>query len=180
MLPNAHTLTLIANGVGLVAVVLFVASYQMKRRSGIILCNAVSRTLYILQYILLGAFSGAVLDVIGLISSVLAAKKDARVIKKLRVPILILINLAMLIATLLLYKTPWDILPFVGVLLHTTAFWLTDEKKIRALSILGSPFWLAYNAHSLAFGSAAGDLFTIISIGIAILRYDILKRKKDA
>ncbi len=173
-------MTYIANGVGLVAVVLFVASYQMKRRSGIIVCNAISRALYILQYILLGAFSGAVLDVIGLVSSVLAARKDTPLMRKLRVPVLILINASMLIATVLLYESVWDVLPFIGVLLHTTAFWLTDEKKIRALSILGSPFWFAYNAHSLAFGSAAGDLFTIVSIGIAILRYDILKKEKDA
>lgn len=173
-------MTLIANGVGLVAVVLFVASYQMKRRNGIIVCNSVSRALYILQYVLLGAFSGAVLDVIGLLSSMLAARKDTPLMKKLRIPVLILINASMLVATVLLYETVWDVLPFIGVLLHTTAFWLTDEKKIRALSILGSPFWFAYNAHSLALGSAAGDIFTIVSIGIAILRYDILKKKKDA
>ncbi len=172
-------MTLIANGVGLIAVVLFVASYQIKKRNGIIACNAISRALYILQYILLGAFSGAVLDVIGLISSVLAARKDSPLMRKLRIPLLILINASMLVATVLLYESFWDLLPFVGVLLHTTAFWLTNERKIRLLSILGSPFWFAYNAHSLAFGSAAGDIFTIISIGIAILRYDILGKKKD-
>ena len=161
-------MTFIANGVGLVAVILFVTSYQIKKRNGIIVCNAISRALYILQYILLGAFSGAVLDVIGLISSVLAARKDTPFVRKWRVPILILVNAAMLAATVLLYETPWDVLPFIGVLLHTTAFWLTNERKIRVLSILGSPFWFAYNAHSLAFGSAAGDIFTIISIGIAM------------
>ncbi len=172
-------MTLIANGVGLVAVVLFVSSYQMKRRSSIIVCNAISRALYILQYVLLGAFSGAALDVIGLISSVLATRKDSPLIRKLRVPVLILINAAMLAVNVLLYESAWDVLPFIGVLLHTTAFWLTNEKKIRALSILGSPFWFAYNAHAMALGSAAGDVFTIISIGIAILRYDILKKRKD-
>lgn len=170
-------MTFIANGVGLVAVILFVTSYQIKKRNGIIVCNAISRALYILQYILLGAFSGAVLDVIGLISSVLAARKDTPFVRKWRVPILILVNAAMLAATVLLYETPWDVLPFIGVLLHTTAFWLTNERKIRVLSILGSPFWFAYNAHSLAFGSAAGDIFTIISIGIAMLRYDIGGKK---
>ena len=171
-------MTLIANGVGLVAVVLFVTSYQIKKRNGIIVCNAISRALYILQYILLGAFSGAVLDVIGLISSILAARKDAPLLRKLRIPVLVVINASMLVATILLYETIWDILPFIGVLFHTTAFWLTNERKIRFLSILGSPFWFAYNAHSLAFGSAAGDIFTIVSIGIAILRYDVLGKEK--
>ena len=170
-------LQLIANGVGVLAVILFVASYQIKKRSGIITCNAISRALYILQYLLLGAFAGAVLDVLGLVSSVLAGRKHTPFVRRFRVPILVVINAAMVAATVFLYKTPWDLLPLAGVLLHTTAFWLSDERKIRILSITGSPFWFAYNAHSLAFGSAAGDVFTIISIAIAIFRYDVKKKK---
>ncbi|MBR4940381.1 MAG: YgjV family protein, partial [Clostridia bacterium] len=48
-------LEIFANIIGLCAVVLFVLSYQMKARRGIILCNAASRVFYVTQYILLGA-----------------------------------------------------------------------------------------------------------------------------
>ena len=64
--------------IGFLAVASFLLSYQLKKRKDIILCNVLSRCLYILQYILLGAFEGAVLDVLGAISSVIAAKKQDR------------------------------------------------------------------------------------------------------
>ncbi len=168
----------IANGVGILAVALFVASYQIKHRRGIITCNAISRVLYILQYVLLLAFEGAVLDVLGLISSVLAQKKDEGIVKKFRIPILIALNAAIIAAGILLYRDIFSLFPMIGVLLHTGAFWISDEKKIRLMSFFGSPFWLVYNLKSLAIGSAIGDALTILSIGLAILRYDILKRKE--
>ena len=61
--------------IGLAAVACFLLSYQMKKRKGIILINATSRALYILQYILLGAFDGAALDISGMIASLLAGKE---------------------------------------------------------------------------------------------------------
>ena len=58
---------------GISGVVLFLLSYQQKERKRIIIVNAVSRALYIIQYLLLAAFEGAVLDAAGLLSSVLAS-----------------------------------------------------------------------------------------------------------
>ena len=64
----------------------------------------------------------------------------------------------------------------IGVILHTTAFWITEEKTIRKISFLGSPFWLVYNLASRAYGSAIGDMLTMVSIGVAIYRYDIRRK----
>ena len=72
----------IAFVVGIAAVIIYLLGYQQKKRERIILFNATSRVLYILQYILLSAFEGAVLDVAGVISSALAQKKDKPFIKK--------------------------------------------------------------------------------------------------
>ena len=63
---------IIANIIGIFAVVTFVLSYQMKTRKGIVLCNSVSRVLYVVQYLLLFAFEGAVLDIVGIAAAVLA------------------------------------------------------------------------------------------------------------
>ena len=85
-------------------------------------------------------------------------------------------DLVIVIAGLLLYVNPFSLLPIAGVLLHTTAFWINDERMIRKVSLLGSPFWMAYNLHCLAYGSAAGDFFTIVSIVIAMIKYKDLKK----
>lgn len=157
--------------VGILAVVLFLLSYQQKTRARIILFNTVSRGLYILQYLLLGAFEGAVLDILGAVSSVIAGKKNGGFVKKHARLFLILVDAVIVAAGLLLYENVFSLLPIAGVLLHTTAFWIDDEKIIRRVSLAGSPFWFVYNFYSKAYGSAVGDLLTIGSILIAMFRY---------
>ncbi len=163
--------------IGIVAVVLYLACYQQKKRNRIILLNASSRVLYIVQYILLGAFEGAALDIMGTISSVLAQKKNAPFIKKHFKFFFIGINLLIIAAGLPLYKNIFSLFPIIGVLLHTGAFWIDDEKRIRQISLLGSPFWLIYNFVSRAYGSCVGDVLSIISLVTAMFRYDFKKKR---
>ena len=163
--------------VGITAVVIYLLGYQQKTRKRIIILNATSRALYILQYLLLGAFEGAVLDIAGIISSVLAQKKDKPFVKKHLKIYIIGVNLLIVVMGLLTYKNVFSLLPIGGVLLHTSAFWITDEKRIRQVSLLGCPFWLVYNLISRAYGSVIGDALSILSLVIAIFRYDIKKQK---
>ena len=166
---------IIATSVGVLATATFLLSYQQKKRKNIIIWNTVSRCLYVLQYLLLGAYSGAILDVLGAAVSVVAAKKDhPRIMKHVRV-IVVLCNLVIVAAGLLLYRSLIDLLPIAGVLLHTGAFWLRDERIIRRVSLLGSPFWFVYNLISRAYGSAVGDVLTMLSIVLAMIKY----RKKE-
>ncbi len=166
-----------ANTVGIVAVVIFLLSYQQKTRKGIVTCNIISRVLYIVQYILLFAFEGAVLDVAGTVASFLAQKRDTPFIKKHLKAVITATNIGIIVCGLLLYKNVFSLLPIIGVLLHTGAFWLTNEKHIRIVSLIGSPFWFVYNFASGAYGSSIGDALSMVSIIIAIVRYDILKQK---
>ena len=165
--------------IGLLAVATFLLSYQQKKRANIILLNVISRCLYILQYLLLGAFAGAVLDILGAVSSVVAGRKDKGFVKKHTKAALIMMNACIIIAggTIALLNRSWiDLFSIIGVLLHTSAFWISDEKIIRRVSLLGSPFWFVYNFLSRAYGSAVGDLLTMGSILIAMVRH---KEKKE-
>ena len=163
--------------VGLLAVLLFLLSYQQKERKNIITMNAISRVLYIIQYIMLGAFEGAVLDVMGTLASVLAQKKDSSIIKKHLRIVIVSVNLLIIGVGLCLYENAFSLLPIFGVLFHTGAFWISDEKIVRRLSLIGSPFWLAYNLISKAYGSSIGDVLSMASIIIAMFRYDFGKKE---
>ena len=157
--------------IGILAVAAFLFSYQQKKRANIILFNVISRILYIIQYCLLGAFSGAVLDVLGTGSSIAAGQSERPRIRRFKWVILALVNAAIITAGLLLYENIFSLFPIVGVLLHTSAFWIKNERIIRIVSLLGSPFWFVYNLTSLAYGSAIGDILTMVSIIIAMIRY---------
>ena len=172
-------MTKIAQVVGIVAVVIFLLSYQQKKRKNIILWNATSRILYIVQYILLGAFEGAALDVLGTVSSVAAQNKDKKIIKKHLAIWVTAMNLFIIAIGLTLYENVFSLFPIAGVVLHTSAFWISNERTIRIVSFLGSPFWLVYNLVSRAYGSVIGDVLSMVSIATAMYRYDIKGKNKE-
>ena len=160
--------------VGIAAVALFLLSFQLKKRSQIVLATCISNTLYILQYCLLGAFSGAVLDLLSTVSSFFAAKKNApafqRYAKAAAVITCGLIAAAGL--TLALLQNSWiELLPIAGALFQTVGLWFQNEQTIRKFALAGAPFWLAYNFSSQAYGAALGSLLSIVSVLVALLRY---------
>ena len=172
---------LIAQIVGIFAVALFLLSYQQKKRSHIIITNVISRLLYITQYLLLGAFSGAALDILGAGSSVIAERTNCGFFKRHFVLTVVSVNAIIVITgvTIALINKSWlDLFSLAGVLLHTSAFWISDEKIIRRVSLLGSPFWFIYNFASCAYGSAIGDVLTMCSIVIAMIRYRKVEANK--
>lgn len=163
--------------VGLAAVFFFLLSYQFPKRRAIIACNVVSRVLYILQYLLLFAFEGAVMDVSAIPSSVLAARKHTPFVQRHKWSIIAGVNGFILILGLLVWQDWLSWVPVVGVLLETNALWLSKEKHIRWLSLAALPFWLFYNLRCGAYGAALGNVLVIGSILSAMLRYDVPKKE---
>ena len=159
--------------VGIFAVLTFVLSYQFKKRKSIIAVNATSSFLYVLQYVLLGALEGAAIDVLSAVSTVAAHQKQ-KMPKILVVLIVIAIDGAMVLSGVLLYKDVFSLFPVAGAILQSTAFWINDEKYIRLVSFCGGPFWLVYNITSHAYGAVAGSILSLVSISVAIVRYDVL------
>jgi hypothetical protein len=166
--------------IGIAAVCLYLLGYLQKKRRNIILLNLSSRILYVLQYVMLGAFEGAGLDICGSLSSVLAQNKHRSFIKKHFKIFFIGANLVIVAVGLSLWVDFFSLLPIIGVLLHTSAFWMDDERKIRIVSLLGCPFWLIYNLVSGAYGSCIGDVLSIVSLCISIYRYDVRGRKSTS
>ena len=164
--------------VGLLAVGLFLLSYLQKRRGVIVVLNLSSRVLYIVQYILLGAIEGAVLDILGAISAFFAQRFDGKKLKWLKITLFAVINVAIVISGIVLYENIFSLFPMIGILLQAGALWLKDEKYIRIVSMIGCPFWFTYNFISAAYGSCIGDALAFVSLGVSLVRYDILGVKE--
>ncbi len=165
---------LLAQIIGTLGVSTFLLSYQLKKRKSIILVNAISSVLYVLQYIMLGAFEGAALDILAAISTVAAHNKDKGFIKRRTKLVIGVLTLSFCVAGMVFYKNIFSLCSVIGAILQNSAFWITKEKILRRVSFVASPFWLIYNLTSGAYGSAIGSVLSIVSIGLAILRYDIL------
>lgn len=166
-----------AHILGILAVITFLLSFQFKKRRSIIAVNLTSRLLYILQYILLGAFEGAVLDFMGLIFSFFAGYKEKKFIAKHFVIIMVIVNIILLAAGLTLYKNIFSLFAILGIILEITALWLTKEKNIRILSLCSAPFWLVYNLTNSAYGSVVGNVLSMVSVVIAMARLDFNRKQ---
>lgn len=165
-----------AHLLGILAVVTFLLSFQFKTRKNIIAVNLTSRLLYILQYLFLGAFEGAVLDSMGLLLSFFAGYKEKEFVVKHFKSIMVVVILLLLTIGLALYENIFSLFAIFGIIFEILALWLTKEKNIRILSLFAAPFWLVYNLANSAYGSVVGNVFVMISIGIAMARLDCNKK----
>ena len=160
--------------IGLAAVGLYLLSYQLKKRRSIVWVTCVSNVLYVTQYILLGAFSGAVMDFMSTVSSFLAARKNDKPFRKYAGAVAVsnmLIITAVGLISAYLQKEWIELLPLAGALFQTGGLWFDDEQTIRKFGLCSAPFWLIYNFLSQAYGASLGSVCAIVSILISMYRY---------
>ena len=171
-------LPIVAQIIGFVAVGLYLLSNQLKKRSHIVGVTFVSNIFYVLQYFLLGAFSGAIMDIASTVASFLAARKNAPRVKKYtkRVALSTILMIAVIGLAMAIVQRDWiEILPVAGAIFQTIGLWCDNEQTIRKFGLCGAPFWLVYNFISKAYGAALGSAFAMISIVVSLARY----RKTD-
>lgn len=161
-----------AHILGVLAVITFLLSFQFKTRRNIIVVNLISRALYILQYIFLGAFEGAVLDFMGFLLSFFARYKEKDFVKRHFKIIIAVVNLLLLAIGIAMYENVFSLFAIGGIICEITALWLTKEKNIRILSLFAAPCWLVYNLANSAYSSVIGNVLVIVSIAVAMIRLD--------
>ena len=166
----------LATFIGILGVILYISSYQFKNRKTIVDIYTLADVRYVLQYILLGAYTGMAMDFLGLISSFLAGKKNTPFMQKHYKSVIVALDLSMVVVGLLLFQNFFSLFAIVAVIVETSALWCTDEKIIRRLTLIGCPLWLTYNLAFAAFGSAIGNIINFVSLIIAIYRYEKLKK----
>lgn len=171
---EARNLLILSQIIGLAAVGLYLLSYQLKRRKQIVWVTCISNALYVTQYILLGAFSGAIMDFLSTVSSFLAAKKNDHPFAKYKKPLTLINMLTIIVVGLIsaFVQRDWiELIPVAGALLQTGGLWCDNEQTIRKFGLASAPFWLVYNFISQAYGAAIGSLLAIISVVVAMIRY---------
>lgn len=165
---------IISQIIGIAAVALYLLSYQLKKRKQIVWVTCISNALYVTQYILLGAFSGAVMDFMSTVSSFLAAKKNDTPFVKYKKPLTV-VNIFVIAAVGLvsaLIQMDWiELIPVAGALLQTGGLWCDKEQTIRKFGLCSAPFWLVYNYISQSYAAALGSFIAIVSVVVAMVRY---------
>jgi hypothetical protein len=179
-----ESIEIIAQAIGIVAMVFNILSYQGKKQKTVITLQLFGGLLFAVNFWMIGAKVGGILNVIAVIRALVFLFKD-----KLKSDSIfwligfILSYIAVYVLTFTVFGTeltPWnlirEILPVIGMFSLTISYNMSGAKEIRRLGTISSVCWLIYNCAHLSFGGIACEGMCLASIIIGILRYD---RKKE-
>lgn len=177
---------IIAQLIGIFAMVANCLSYQQKKDTTLLAFQLVGSTLFGINYFLLGAISGAMLNVVAVVRALIFIKKDRF---NARHPAWLVTFILLYLASYVLVFTVFDkeptipnliieLLPVLAMIIATVSYRYADAKMIRRFGIFASPLWLTYNIANVAIGAIICETLNIFSIIIGMYRHDI-KRKNN-
>ena len=162
--------------IGFIAMAIIVASYQQKSHKNILTFQMVSGLLFTVHYLLLGAYTGAVMNLLGAFRSLVYSNRSKKWASSVIWPICF--SVAFLISGILTWDNVFSVFPLIAMLMSSVVLWIQQPKINRMLSLPTSSFWLIYNIKTLSYPGIITEIFVLGSIIIGIFRLDIKKKNK--
>lgn len=175
---------LIAQGFGIIGMICNIVVFQQKSHKGVLKWQFFAALFFALNYLLLGAIVGGMLNIVGALRAVVFYYKEKT--KANGRDWLVIFILAFFISyplSFVAFGTPMtlksfiiEILPVAAMIIATVSLRLGSAKAVRTLGLFSSPMWLCYNFFSGSIGAVASEILNLISIIVGIIRLD--RRKK--
>ena len=171
---------IIAQAIGIVAMVFNILSYQGKKQKTVITLQLFGGLLFAVNFWMIDAKVGGILNVIAVIRALIFLFKDK--LKANSVFWLIGFILSYIVVYILTFTTfgteltPWtlirELLPVIGMTALSVGFRLKDAANIRKYGLVSSPAWLIYNIAVGSWGAIICETLTLISIFVGMFRHD--------
>lgn len=176
---------IIAQIIGIFAMIFNLLSYQQKTRNKAIIFQLFGTTLFTVNFLMLGAMVGGLLNLVGAIRAIIFINKEKLHADHIAWQIgFVIVYFTSYILTFTLFgkeRTVFnfiiEFLPLIGMIATTISYRFTDAKAIRKFGLISSPAWLVYNIANLAVGAILCEILSLGSIIIGIIRLD-RKRKQ--
>ena len=161
----------VAQAIGFVSLILSLASFQMKRRGGILFLQMLASFTCAISLVMLGGISGGILDLVAFSRTLVFSLSDRYKWAKSRLwlPFYFTVIVAVGIIT-------WDtesigsLFAILGTLLSTVALYMKKERLMRIISLFVGPCWVVYGIiYSSCFG-ILNEIIAMASIVIALIR----------
>ena len=160
--------------IGFIGLATSILAFQFKKHRSIVLCKMSSELIFAVQYILLGAWTAAVLDGISVIRNTLYTNFVKR--GRSTLPVIIGFCTFVVITGVVTFAGWLSLLPIAAKLLTTISYGMKNEKLLRFITLPSCIMWSIYNLQVGSLGGALGDMLTLISLLIGIYKFDIKKK----
>lgn len=162
---------LIIQGIGILGMICFIISYQIKENKMLFLVQTLGTGLFCMQFILLGAWSGCFNLVMIIIRNVMLSKYNKYAWVRWKGWIVV-ICAACTVILVFTWAGPLSLLPFIALVGSTIGYWTNNAQKIRLSNLVcASPAWIIYDIFVGSIGGALSESITIISILVSVYRY---------
>jgi len=167
---------LIIQSIGFLGLLCVVISFQKDRKSFTLIAQLFSGLFFAVHFFLLDAWTGAAM--MGL-AAVRAWSFYLRDEKKWidHQALMYVFILLFWVAGLLTWQSYLSLLPPISATLECLALWNKKTRYLRWLFLSSRPTWAIYDFLVGSYSALATEAFIAISITIAIIRFDILKKK---
>ena len=168
---------ILAQSLGFVGLGLILLSFQFPRQKTVIRVQLYSSLVFAVHYLLLGAVTGALLNVIGICRALIFSNREhSWAQKKWWLPLFCVSYCAVYVLMFTIWgmepsakNLSLELLPVIGSLATTIGFRL-DNLTMRKLALVNGATWVIYAAICGSIGGALTEAVGIVSVLIGMRR----------
>lgn len=174
---------MVAQIIGYFGVAISIAIYAGKTRGQILICKFISDTLWFVNLMLIGGFTGALLNLIAMGRETVFYYRGRKTWASYRVWLYVFLALTVLSPVfewIKLGEFTWiPLLPAIGSVFAVISFYSNVPAVMRCFGLLAQGFWLSYAILLDNQSSIICGILTILSALIGILREWLARRKSE-
>ena len=165
---------LAAQLVGVVALLIIIVSYQFNDRKHIVFLQFFSGIFFSIHYLMLGAATGGIINIIGVIrAAVYYYKGKYKWSSVVLWPILF--SASGFVIAVFTWQGVLSLLPALAFTCTGIALWIQKPRLTRVFFMSSSVLFIIYNFISTSYSGVLTETIAICSLLIAVVRFDILK-----
>ena len=144
-------------------------SYQCKSHKKLIIVQCLSSFSICISYLLLGAWSGMILNVVCLIRNFIIYRKDLKIFSYSFWPYALAALMG--VTGALSWQGPMSLLILVALVVNTLFLYFPNVQNLRKSIVVTSTMVLIYNAYFAVWGGVVNEMIAITSALIGIFRF---------
>ena len=172
---------ILMEGVGILGILMNILAFQCKKHKGLVALKSANEACFGIQYLFLGAYTGALMNAISVLRNVIFAHRVSK--EKSNLFYQVLFSVIFTVLGILSWDGPKSAMVIVAKILSTVAYGIKNTATVRLLSLPSSVAWLIYNFAVGTVAGTANEAFTLGSLVLGILRLDLYpwwKKRKEA
>lgn len=168
-------MNVVAQIFGFIAMVIYCISIQYNKKSKIIKLQILYNIFYLMQYLMLNAYTGVYVSLISVVNSIILYKYHSYR-KKPPIIILYMIIGLTIYCGVLGYSDLISLIPIITGVCFLIALWQKKLIIFRIMCIINALMWLIYNFCIGAYVGTIGSMIQLVFSIIAFIKIDILKK----